>query len=316
MAHMVVMGSFVQACCWKVERLPQPGETFTASAVSVEAGGKGLNVAIGTRRLGAKVDVLLGIGEDVAGDALLQLLEREKISTEHVWRLAPQSGYGAGLIAADGQNAIAVYPGPNLLLNAQHVQEAQTAIESADLVYGQLETSLVAIGAAFRIARRKGVRTVLNPSPWKTLPTELLQDTDVLVVNEVEVRELLDLSDPLPVSLRASVDALHRRLDSFWTGWTGSLLVVTMGAAGSLAFERHGAVTQATGFQALAVDSVGAGDAFASGLCVALSEGVPLNQALQYGNACGALMAAHFGVLDVLPDREAVDVFMARASGL
>lgn len=316
MARMVVMGSFVQACCWKVERLPQPGETFTASAISIEAGGKGLNVAIGTNRLGAQVDVLLGIGEDVAGDELLQLLEREEISAAHVWRLAPQSGYGAGLIAADGQNAIAVYPGPNHLLNAQHVRKAESAIESADVVYGQLETSLAAVEAAFRIARRKGVRTVLNPSPWQTLPSELLQDTDVLIVNEVEVRELLLLPDPLPVSLHSSANILQKRLDSFWTDWNGALLVVTMGAAGSLAFERNGRNAVVAAFQIEAVDSVGAGDAFASGLCVALTEGLPLDQALRYGNACGALMASHFGVLAALPRQAVVHAFMAASLGL
>ena len=48
-----VLGSVVQALCWKVEQLPKPGETRTASALSSEIGGKGINVAIGTRRLGA-----------------------------------------------------------------------------------------------------------------------------------------------------------------------------------------------------------------------------------------------------------------------
>jgi ribokinase len=316
MTRIVVLGSFVQACCWKVERLPQPGETFTASALSIEAGGKGLNVAIGASRLGAQVEVLLGIGEDAAADGLLRLLQSESISAEYVWRLAPQSGYGAGLIAADGQNAIAVYPGPNLLLNAHHAQLAQTAIASAHVVYGQLEASLAVVSEAFHIARRCGVRTVLNPSPWQTLPASLLHDTDVLVVNEVEVRDLLGLCEPLPTALQACATVLGKTMDSFWTDWTGSLLVVTLGAAGSVALERSGAVTLSPGFEVTAVDTVGAGDAFASALCVALAQGMPLSQALRYGNACGARMASHFGVLDALPSQAALQAFMAPSSGL
>ncbi len=304
--HIVVLGSFVQACCWKVARLPKAGETFIATALSIEAGGKGLNVAIGARRLGADVNVLLGIGQDAAGDALLQLLEHEGLSADYVWRLAPQSGYGAGLIAADGQNAIAVYPGPNLMLAAEHVQLAEAVINTANLVYGQLETSLVAVASAFRAARLCGVRTVLNPSPWQQLPMSLLDDTDVLIVNEVEVRDLLALAAPLSGSLQDCIELLRPILDSFWLKWQGSLLVVTLGAIGSLAFERHGSTHHAPAFEITAVDSVGAGDAFASGLCIELCKHTPLADALRYANACGAFMASRFGVLDSLPDQAAL----------
>ena len=315
--RMVVLGSFVQACCWIVARLPNAGETYAASSFSIEAGGKGLNVAIGARRLGAEVDVLLGIGADAAGDDLLRLLQQENISTAHVWRLAAQSGYGAGLIAADGQNMIAVYPGPNLLLNAEHVRKAESTIAAADLVYGQLETSLSAVAAAFRSARRAGVRTVLNPSPWQCLPASLLDDTDVLVVNEVEARELLGLAAPLAGSLADCIALLCTGLGALWLRWPGSLLVVTLGSLGSVALERDGTVHQVPAFHIEAVDSVGAGDAFASGLCVALCSGAPptdqLATALRYGNACGALMASRFGVLDALPSPAAVELFLTSA---
>lgn len=310
---MVVLGSFVQACCWKVERLPKAGETFVASALSIEAGGKGLNVAIGTRRLGAQVDVLLGIGADAAGDELLRLLRQEDISVAHVWRLAAQSGYGAGLIAANGQNMIAVYPGPNLLLDAEHVQAAESAIAAANLVYGQLETSVSAVAAAFRCARRAGVRTVLNPSPWQCLPASLLDDTDVLVVNEIEARELLGLVGPLTGSLPDCVALLRAGLDAFWVQWPGLLVVVTLGSLGSVAFERNGVTCQTPAFATDAVDCVGAGDAFASALCIALCQDASLATALRYGNACGALMASRFGVLDALPDRAAVETFLRSA---
>ena len=311
--RMVVLGSFVQACCWKVQRLPKAGETYVASALSIEAGGKGLNVAIGARRLGAEVDVLLGIGEDAAGDGLLRLLEKEGISSTHVWRLAPQSGYGAGLIAADGQNVIAVYPGPNLLLDSGHVHAAESTIAAADMVYGQLETSLSAVAAAFRCARRAGVRTVLNPSPWQCLPTGLLDDTDVLVVNETEAWELLSLRAPLGDSLTECVVQLRAGLETLWSRWPGRLLVVSLGKLGSVAFERHGAQHPVPAFQVEAVDSVGAGDAFASRLCLALCVGTPLSTALHHANASGALMASRFGVLDALPDTAALETFLRSA---
>jgi len=263
---IVVLGSFVQACCWKVERLPLPGESLVAQVLSIEAGGKGLNVAVGSRRLdpNAQVDVVLGVGHDAAADDLLQLLAAEAVGADHVHRLSPQSGYGSGHIASNGQNAIAVFPGPNLLLTAEHADLARQDIEHADLVYGQFETSLAVLSRAFSIAKSAPQEhqplTVLNPSPWQAIPHELLDCVDVLVVNEVEATELLRLSNPLSgLNLSAAALLIEAVLDSFWTYFKGKWLIVTLGDQGSLAFSSNapnGLAIAAPAFNIQAVKSM------------------------------------------------------------
>jgi ribokinase len=319
---LLVLGSFVQACCWKVERLPLQGESLTADALSIEAGGKGLNVAIGSRRLApyAQVDVILGVGKDAAADGLLQLLADERVGSQHVYRLSAQSGYGSGHIAADGQNAIAVYPGPNLLLKAEHADLAAPAIEDADLVYGQFETSLAVLTRAFNIAKQvpkdRQPLTVLNPSPWQPIPAELLDCVDVMVVNEVEATALLKLENPLSgFDLARATRTIEPVLDSFWTYFKGEWLIVTLGDQGSLAWQRnasHGSPVSSPAFDIQAVDTVGAGDAFASALCVALArKDTPMALALKEANACGALVAKQLGVLDALPKRVKLDEYLS-----
>ncbi len=317
---ILVLGSFVQACCWKVPRLPLPGESLTAESLSIEAGGKGLNVAIGSRRLApdAKVDVMLGIGNDAAADDLLRLLAAEGVDSQHVHKLAAQSGYGSGHIAANGQNAIAVFPGPNLLLTEQHADLAKPAIEAADLIYGQFETSLAVLTRAFSIAKNKAI-TVLNPSPWQSIPAELLDCVDVLVVNEVEVASLLNLAKSLSgLDLATASLAIQNNLDSFWTYFKGKWLIVTLGDQGSLAFSADttdGLPISAPSYEIQAVDTVGAGDAFASALCVALGGNtISMQQALQHANACGAMVARQLGVLDALPLRVDLDTFISNQS--
>jgi ribokinase len=78
---------------------------------------------------------------------------------------------------------------------------------------------------------------------------------------------------------------------------------VTLGASGSLAFERAvtGSCWHASALAVQTIDSVGAGDAFASGYCAALLVGRNLPEALQWGNACGAHLASQAGVLGALP---------------
>ena len=306
------------ACCWRVSRLPQPGETFMASALSMEPGGKGLNVAIGTHRLGAEVDVMLGIGADAAGHQLTDLLAWEGLHTRHVHKLGAQSGYGAGMIADNGQNAIAVFPGPNLLLGPQHVDDAEQAIAAAALVYGQFETSVPAVQRAFELAHRHGVPCVLNPSPWQPIPAPLLACTDVIVANEVEAAELLGLATPLAGQSRDAVAALLAPLlDGLWACWTrdhaaqSRLLVVTLGAQGCLAFQAGRPALASAAFEVEARDTMGAGDAFASALCLALCHRLDLPTALARANAAGALMASQHGVLDALPDAGRLESFYA-----
>ena len=309
--RLFVLGSFVQACCWTVQRLPEPGETLEASSLNIEAGGKGLNVVIGSRRLGADVAIALGVGSDDAANAVLKRLYQEQVDTRHVHALAAQSGYGAGFIGQNGQNAIAVYPGPNLLLSAEHIARAAPDIANADAVYAQFETSLSAIGAAFEIARQNGVVTVLNPSPWQLIPADILQNTDILIVNEVEVLALL-ASDAIDFQsdFDSALQQLQKAIYDYFNQWQGRLIVVTFGCHGSAAFERDCTFEYSPAFPITAIDTVGAGDAFASGFVTAYLNGENMANALAYGNACGAMVASCLGVLEQLPDTQAVQRFL------
>jgi ribokinase len=294
----------VQACCCSVPRLPMPGETLVATGVHIEPGGKGLNVAVCLQRLGLHVDCLIGCGNDAAGNELLALLQREGVETRHVHQLPSASGWGSGWIAADGQNAIAVYPGANLLLTEAHIVQAALDIAQAQLVYGQFETALPAVEAAFAVAYDKGITTVLNPSPWQTPPMALQRTTHTVIVNETEAMGLLAMTNVLEGSALACALQITSSLTKFWQQWPSvQRLIVTLGAGGSLGFEKseisqcwHVAAPTVT-----AIDTVGAGDAFASGYCAATVAGHDLTTALRWGNTCGAYLASKAGVLAALP---------------
>ena len=309
--HLFVVANFVMACCWKVPRLPALGETLSATDLSIEPGGKGLNVAVAARRLGVTVDALFGVGNDAAADSLPALLTIEGISADYVQRFPQPSAHGVGLINADGGNAIAVYLGPNLLLDAGHAELAAAAIRRADWLYGQFETSLAVLLRCFQIARQHSATTVLNPSPWQSIPPALLALTDVLLVNEIEVAALLKLPAALSGGLNACLAILEAAVADFWAGWPGQLLIVTLGEQGSLALRRDQPALPAPAFSVAALDSIGAGDAFAAGLLKMLGQQADLADALQYANACGAIVAANRGVLTALPDAAAVDRFLA-----
>lgn len=298
--RIAVLGSFMQAICWQLPRLPLPGETLQAIGFSAEPAGKGLAVAVGCRRLGAAVDLLLAIGDDAAGDALLTRLAAEDLATGHVVRVPGRSGHGAGWLSADGGNAIAVFAGANDRLDAAQVAQAGPALARAALVYAQFETPMAAACAAFALARRHGACTVLNPSPWQAPTRELLAGTQVLLVNETEAAHLVPgWHDGVPHETQD--DAALQALWSAWPGGPERLLVITLGSRGSIAFAPDGRIDFAPGLAATVHGSIGAGDAFAAGWCTSRLRGDSVMQSLQAGNACGAFAVSHEGILDALP---------------
>ena len=310
--RITVIGNFNQASCWQLERLPKPGETLAATGFYTEPAGKGLAVAVGCHRLGAELDLLLSIGSDPAGDLLMHWLCNEGLSTHYVRRHPGLSGYGAGWLAADGENAIAVYRGANLLLDAAHVALADEALTNSALVYAQFEAPVDAARAAFLRARRQGnACTVLNPSPWQALDSELLNATQALLVNAVEAAELLPY---WPTTLQAKEHPrLVAMLEPLWRIWQGKerVLVVTLGGDGSLAFTPDGKSLWAPALTVPVRSSIGAGDAFAAGFCTALAMKQPIEEALRRGNACGAFAVSHEGILSGLPGSAELQALLA-----
>lgn len=309
--RLFVLGSFVYATCVQVGRLPARGESLAASALHQGPGGKGFNLAVAARRLGAEVEVLIAAGADAHADTAARALREENLSDRHLLRLERMStGQGVGFIDPDGDNCIAVYAGANAGMSAAHVAASGTAVARADLVCAQFEIGDAPIMEAFVQARQHGVRTLLNPSPWRLPSPALLALTDILVVNATEAAALLGL----PAAAFACHDcgipiAVTERLDA--AALPVRLLVVTLGADGCIAREDSGRTHFQPGIAVTAVDSTGAGDAFTAALAVALAGGVALDEALRRACASGALTCTRLGVLEALPDAAAVTALLA-----
>ena len=155
--------------------------------------------------------------------------------------------------------------------------------------------------AAFRIARAKGVTTLLNPAPARALPDELIALCDVLTPNEGELRALAGLGDAAP--LADAAQALLAR-------GAGAVLV-TLGAAGCCLFRRDAAPLPIAGWPVAVADTIGAGDTCTGALAAALARGLVLPEAARHANAAAALSVTGHGAIGAMPDRAAVERLIA-----
>jgi ribokinase len=298
--RIVVVGSYAVGLVMQVARIPVRGETVLGRDFQRMDGGKGSNQAIACARLGADVTFLASVGADADGDAALAMLGREGVDTSHVRRI-PGVATGAGFIMVDGDgnNAIAVDLGANLLLSPDDVDAAEQLIAGADVLLAQLEIAPTTALHAAAVARRHGVRTILNPAPAQSLPTDGLAAVDILTPNLSEAQVLSGLPSDDPLALAA---ALRR-------GGVG-MVILTVGEHGAwIAGERE--LQAVPAYSVAALDTTGAGDAFSAALAVALAEGASLVDAVSFACAAGGFCVQSLGTVPSYATRPQLAGFIA-----
>lgn len=268
MGTVCVVGSLNIDLVTRVQRHPGPGETVRGTGLDRLPGGKGANQAFGAARAGARTLLCGRIGVDAVGAAYRDGLAERGVDCSGV-RTVPDTPSGHALIAVDrhGENTIIVIPGANAAMTETEVDRHADAIAGADVLLVQWEIPMPSVLRAARIARRAGVRTILNPSPWTMPPEELLAIADPLVVNEHEAAELAQGS-------AASV-------------------CVTLGGRGA----RWGDI-EVPAPSGRVVDTTGAGDAFTGALAATLAAGADRAEALRQAAAAGTAACAWEGAQD------------------
>jgi ribokinase len=302
---ITVIGSFVVGMTLRTQRMPVFGETLLGTDFDMGPGGKGSNQAVGASRLGARSCFAGIIGGDKFGEIAIELYEQEGVDTSYLKRTqASSTGVGFIILNETGQNGIILDMGANEVMDVAFVNQVEEQISKSDVVMTVLELPVVAAAQAMKLGRKHGVRTILNPAPATMLEDEVLRNVDYLTPNETELRILMGLapddSTPTPV--------LARELKGRGVG----TLIVTMGENGALVLSDEG-TKSVPGVSVDVVDTTGAGDAFNSGLAVALAEGWSLVEAVKFANCAGALACTRLGVIPALAYREAVDVYYQRA---
>ncbi len=187
MAPIVVLGSLNVDFVARVPVLPGPGETVLGGDLGTFAGGKGANQAVAAARLGGRVAMVGCVGADAHGDLLVRRLELDGVDAGGV-RRDPDAPTGAALImvAAGGENVIAVTPGANARVGARDVRRAVAALDAGGLLLLQLEVPLAAVEQAIREARAAGGRVLLNTAPAARLDLDRLAGLEAVVANESE----------------------------------------------------------------------------------------------------------------------------------
>ncbi|MGW4828499.1 ribokinase [Amycolatopsis japonica] len=278
-SQVLVIGSANADLVVPVDRRPGGGETVLGGDTILSPGGKGANTAVAAARLGADVALLGAVGDDPYGELLKRSLAESGVDTGSLRTSERPTGIAYITVTPDGENSILVSPGANSALRPEDVD-----LDGAEIVVLSLEIPLETVEHAVANAVEHHVKTLLNLSPAAELSAKTLQSLDVLLVNEHEAAFLLGGEADFPKLLDLGPKAA----------------VVTLGAKGAAVVMPDG-VTEVQSPKVEAVDTTGAGDAFAGALATSLAKGAELVDAARKAVKVAAITVTRQGAQPSYP---------------
>lgn len=300
MKKIMVLGSLNMDLVTKVKATPKVGETVHGSGFDKIPGGKGANQAASIGRIGGSVSMLGKVGNDEFGKILLESLNKSNVSCEYVSTTdAKSTGTALIMVNDDGDNSIVVIPGANFELKADDISSEM--LDGVDYLLAQLETADETIEHAFKIAKEKGIYTILNPAPAKKLSNELIKNTDLLIPNETEFETLTGYSTESEEQFDMGVKLLFNK--------NLKAVLITLGKNGARYIDVDGRDVKVSAYQVDAVDTTAAGDSFIGGFLTALSSGNSIEKSMDNGAKVAAITVSRFGAQSSLPSREELIAF-------
>jgi ribokinase len=283
---------------------PDPGESVVATASERFPGGKGANQAVAAAKAGGVTTALIGAwGADADAAILKKVLEDGDVDTRAVRTVDCSTGVAIVMVDPEGANTVTVVPGANARLE---LDEADlTLIEESRVVLAQLEIPVPVVAQAAAAAKEANSIFVLNAAPAASVPAELLEHVDVLVVSQRLARDLAKQRFGMyPSDDGTLLRAIQRLVPS---------VVMTKGFKGSVVAQAGQDIETVHALPAEAVDHTGAGDTFNGVLAARLAEGAALGEATRAATAAASISLNRPGAGPSIPD--AREVASALATG-
>ena len=313
-SSIVVIGSYVQDLTFHLPEFPKPGQTLIGNFQS-GPGGKGSNQAVAAARTGVSTAFIGATGKDAFAGVAREFHQTEGIDSHLAIKPSDATGTAGILVNQHGENEIVVALGANASLTPTDIPE--DIISSAGIVVTQLECNLEATAHALKLARSKGVTTLLNPAPMRDdFPMRMLDNVDILIPNETEFAHLLRTK--FPESHGSFEEAEIQDIDSevlhgLCREFGVPTFIITLGSKGCFVSTPSNFFNVAALPGIEVVDTTGAGDAFVGGFASGIiqSNG-SLKSAVQYGAIVGGLSVTRPGTAPAMPMKDEILAEMAK----
>lgn len=295
----------------------ETGPLDEVTAFSKALAGAESNVATGLSRLEHRVGYVTKLGKDSFGSFIMKALNKEGIDTS---RITFTGQHRTGMLvkskveSGDPQVEYFRKGSAASTLSPEELDEAYFASAGHLHVTGisaALSPECLKFSEhAMAFMRAQGKTVSLDPNLRPSLWPD--RQTMVDTINSLAARCDWFLPGLGEGKILTGLDT-PEEIASYYFKLGVSLVVIKLGPEGAYYRSADGSEGIVKGFKVeKVIDTVGAGDGFATGVVSALLEKLPTQEAVRRGNAIGALAVMSRGDMDGLPTREELARFMNR----
>ena len=293
MSKVIVFGSMNMDLSIESDHMPSLGETVLGRGFITNPGGKGGNQAVAAAKLGASVIMLGAVGQDMFGDQMIASLAEQGIQCDRIERTTEVPTGVAIITRVQGDNFITVDPGANSTTTIESVRASLDDVaEGGDVFLCQLECDFDTTMLALKDAHDRGLHTVINPAPARSLPDWVMSSLDQVVVNESECELLTGIYPVDEASTRAAMDVLLEK-------GVGSV-AVTLGERGSMVLS-NGTFYVSVPPETEAIDTTCAGDTYIGALVAGYARGLTMETSLEIATIASAHATTKVGAHQSIP---------------
>jgi len=299
-------------------------------------GGCPTNISVGTRRLGLRSAALTAVGCDPVGDFVLNFLNGEGVVTEFIPR-KPGKRTSAVILGIEPPDKFPlVYYRDNcadIELTIDDVLAAPIADSRALLISGtglSKEPSRSATLFAAEQARSCGTKIFLDldfrPDQWLDARAYGVTIRSALRLVDI-VLGTADETKAAVIKEKSSVSVEHSQVSGARVEGDAQqainavldagpeAFVMKAGAEKTTVYLRNGEIIEAAPFPVEIYNTLGAGDAFASGFIYGYLKGWDWRKAARMGNACGAIVVTRHGCANFMPYEDEALAFVEERGG-
>lgn len=282
---ILVFGSVNIDHTYTLPHLVRPGETISSQHYAKSEGGKGFNQGLALAKAGQETYFAGAIGAD--GIFLQESLQAEGVDTTGLRVLDVPTGHAVIQVDGEGHNAIVLFGRAN-----QQITDAMIAETLARFVPGDyilLQNELNGVDRIIRQAAERGLRVVLNPSPFtQEMHQWPLEQVDWFILNEIEGKDLT--GKEAPEDILAEMLRLYPH----------SHVVLTLGEAGAMYADAQKQVRQSA-IKTQAVDTTAAGDTFTGYFLHGVLSGETIDHALETAAWASSITVSRQGAGKSIP---------------
>lgn len=271
-------------------------------------GGVAANTSVGLARLGVSVSCYGAVGDDDLAAWIRREFDREGVDTGLLEEYkGVKSDLSAILVfSRDGERTIFYNRDSAECFSVKSAQLSGASWVMMSALNGNWEENMRQAVAG---AKEVGARLAVNPGQrnMKDNPERVLDAVrvaDILLLNKDEAIELV-----LHIVRDASADQVNDEAFLVWTlfDFGAKKIALTDGARGAWGYDGKDFLRAVARRSEHGIDTTGAGDAFGSAFLAAEISGKSLSEALQWGMINGAHTVRHYGAIEGLCHRDAIE---------